>query len=320
MRTGPCTACGRTIDYEHDLCAACERAHYAEDEEEEPMTAYISHRVPFAEYAGIDAVNASALKNMAVSPLYYRHRLTQPQSPTPAMALGTAAHMAILEPDRFADDTRVWDGARRQGQAWDRYVEANAGKTILTRAEADACVSMAAAVRAHQGAADWLSTGRPEVVLRWQDTDVETGVAVNCKARIDWLPDSPGLIDIKTTADPSPRGFARTAANLYYHASLAWYRSGWRACKHSEMCPVKIVAVQNRAPWDVVLYDVPDVTLERGEELCAEWLSTLIKCRETDAWPGADMGEGEQTLWLPAWAMGAAPELDWSDATDEEVH
>jgi hypothetical protein len=33
MRTGPCVRCGRSIDYEHDLCAKCERIV-----EEEEMT------------------------------------------------------------------------------------------------------------------------------------------------------------------------------------------------------------------------------------------------------------------------------------------
>jgi len=56
----------------------------------------------FAEYQAIQAVNFSSLKMMRESPLHYRHALTAIRAESPAMALGSAVHCAVLEPGRFA--------------------------------------------------------------------------------------------------------------------------------------------------------------------------------------------------------------------------
>jgi hypothetical protein len=49
-----------------------------------------------------DGLNWSTLKHILVSPRAYLHALHSKVEPTPAMAFGTAVHLAILEPAEFA--------------------------------------------------------------------------------------------------------------------------------------------------------------------------------------------------------------------------
>lgn len=115
----------------------------------------------FETYKSRHGLNQSALKSFAKSPAHYLHGLTDNRE-TDAMRLGTAAHCAVLEPDRFARDFVVWCGAEllnmlggggiavwtartesgvmapRRGKAWESFCEEHAGKTILTEDEHDA--------------------------------------------------------------------------------------------------------------------------------------------------------------------------------------
>src|SRR3954468_23785885 len=83
------------------------------------------------DYAAVKAVNFSTLKEMAVSPKRYRHRLKTPRQATRSMDLGTAAHTAILEPNRFMLDYALFEGKRRAGKEWKAFEAASGGKQIV---------------------------------------------------------------------------------------------------------------------------------------------------------------------------------------------
>ena len=72
---------------------------------------------------------------------YYRHRLDHPLEPTAAMQLGTAVHMLVLEPARFAEVYTVadFDARTTAGKAAKAEAEA-AGKTLLKPELADTVI------------------------------------------------------------------------------------------------------------------------------------------------------------------------------------
>src|SRR5690606_13676340 len=109
-----------------------------------PPVARLIPRTEFEAYRVIDAVNWSTLKVMAKSPRHYRHALAHPRPPSPAMLLGTAAHLATLEADRWDDEVRIFDGASRRRKAWEVFQAANPGRLLLNPAEADKAQAMAA--------------------------------------------------------------------------------------------------------------------------------------------------------------------------------
>lgn len=78
---------------------------------------------PDAPYRAHPALNWSRLKVLDRSPLHYRHALHNPRSDTPSLSLGRAFHAALLEPDRYSAEHRVWPG-KRAGHVWDA-VQAN---------------------------------------------------------------------------------------------------------------------------------------------------------------------------------------------------
>lgn len=263
-----------------------------------PMLPRFTSRIA---YEQIDAVNWTTLREMRRSPRHYLYRCLNPAEETAPMRLGRAVHMAVLEPERFAADYVVFDGARRAGKAWEAFeFEAErAGKEILKASEHAECCAIAAAVRAHPLAAKYLAQGRGEQTIVWRDE--ETGLWL--KGRLDWLCDVPGdaaLVDLKTTAELDAYRLAAGVARLGHHIQLALYMRGLRAL--GLVIPAKLIAVESEAPYDVAVFSIEGDTLTAGDEEAGRLLRRVAECRESGEWPGR-YGEEERPLDLPPWVF-----------------
>lgn len=258
-------------------------------------------------YADLAGVHITTLKEMRRSPLHYQHRLRGGRTPSGSMDLGTAAHVACLEPERFLLDFALWksetdDGQKRvrRGKVWDEFRENNPGKTIIRDEEFDEAIAMRDAVRADPLAMKYLAMGRPEISMTW--TDAHSGVA--CVGRIDWetkVEGHPAIVDLKTTRNAGPTWFQRDVAKLDYHLQLAYYADGYEAAT-GKMPRVVIVAVESAAPYDVVTYIVPADVIEIARDQYRQLLETFRDCTAAKEWPGQGRGV-EQVLALPAWAV-----------------
>lgn len=246
----------------------------------------------FEEYLAIPALNASKLKAVGVSPLYYLWKQTQEDDTAPKQ-VGRASHAAIFEPERFKTDFIVWP-EKRNSNAWKAFRDAHAHQEILTTAQRDAAVAIAAAIRQHPVAAPLLQHGKSETLVQWDDS--RTGRP--CKARVDWLGGC--LVDLKTTANLEQNAFARDAVKYEYPLQMAFYSDGVLAATGKRL-PVKMITIQNKPPHDLVVYDIPDEVLDEGRDRYRQLMEILVRCEETNTWPG--IAPSEQTLVLPDWAI-----------------
>lgn len=268
-------------------------------------------RIPYDEYAKIKAVNWSALKHMQKSPKHYKHALDNPRKDTTRLALGRAAHTAVLEPDRFMIEYACFKGDVRRGSKWEAFKEQHQGETILKLAEYEQCLRIRDAVRKHPVAAKYLAAGMHEATLTWDDK--ATGIA--CKGRVDWISDSvPAIVDLKTTGDIAAARFGATAARMGYHTQSAFYRDGYMTAMGSlgELVPAVVIAVEVDAPHDVAVYRVDEDCLYAGSEEYGELLLKVRRCQQSGEWPG--QYPDEQDLKLPQWIWGDEEyQIDLSD-------
>lgn len=260
--------------------------------------------VPREDYDAIDAVNWSRLKMIGKSPAHYRHNLLTPSKDTDARKRGRAVHMAVFEPERYLSATIVWDAGRRHGRKWDAFVEKNEGKDILTAAEARAVQDLANAIRSDATAEKYVSGGRAEVTVLWEES------GIRCKGRLDFAANCGALVDIKTTRDASPEGFGREVWRYQYHVQASWYRHGWEKATGTRL-PFVFVAVEADPPHVVQVYRVPEPIMDLGTERWTALLEHLAFCRQESRWPGYFDGEGE--LELPRWATSFPADDDVSD-------
>ena len=102
------------------------------------------------------------------------------------------------------------------------------------------------------------------------------------KSRIDHAtPD--GFWDWKTTREPNPYQWARSAIRFRYHMQAAFYaRAGvaagwpWHA--------MKFVVMSTVWPFEVAVVELPDNAMRRGDELVVKLIEELAVRKEWDFW------------------------------------
>ena len=256
------------------------------------------------DYDTIAGHNFSTLKHADKSLKHYRYRLRNPQAVQSWMAMGTACHTAVLEPDRFMTDYVLFPGKRRAGKAWDQFVADNDGKQLIKRDEYDKAVAVRDAVRSDSAAGPYFEDGVPEIAMVWRDE--ETGLL--CRGRTDWLATGDYLVDLKSSGDVRPMWFGRTGGRLRYHAQAAFYSDGYTAITGRE-AQVRLIAVEANAPHDVVVFRVLPEQLDAGRQLYREWLTKVADAERTNRWPGVGGGL-EHDFQLPVWELDDENDLD----------
>jgi hypothetical protein len=239
------------------------------------------------------------------SPAHYQEYVTNPPEPTPAMQLGTAFHIALLEPDNFGKSFVVapkFDRRTKEGKAAAEAWEAeNAGKTALTPDQMATIEQMVVSVRNHAGAARLLANGLAEMSGFW--VDQETGI--ECKCRPDFLmlegETITGIVDVKTCCDASIDGFARAIATLGYDVQAAFYQDGLKALT-GRTIPFYFITIEKEPPYAVAAYKASDQVIEVGRAKYRAALQLLKWCRENDRWPTYQPNGEIEEISLPRWA------------------
>lgn len=241
------------------------------------------------------AINASGMKVILSSPLKFWHENMNPKrerkKPTPAMEFGTLCHACLFEPPTVKDVCNTLDSkvVKKVDEAWDiaRAVLAN-----------EFCEAIA------------IGLGAPEQTIYWTEiVELDDGEVINvqCKARLDWMcepkPDigiEIGFIyDLKTTLDASDEEFERSAYNLQYHISAAWYCRAYYAL-FSVIPPFFFIAAEKEDPYDNQVFEESIENLESGWKDCAKALKTYAQCMRDGKWPGYT--KTIKTLKRPRWA------------------
>jgi hypothetical protein len=255
----------------------------------------VYEKIPFSTYRELPGEHSTGLRRALVSPLEYDHYKRNEREDSDTLRVGRGVHTAVLEPLQFLREYVLFDG-RRAGKIWDAFEVEHAGKTILKHEQYDPIVAMAEAIRGHPVAGPlFAGRGRNEWTVQWRHSS-----GALCKARIDRLT-ATDLIDIKTAADITPHGFSSSAMRYGYFTQMAFYHDACVAAGLG-LPRVKIVAVQKKAPFDVVAYEIGDDELAAGREQYERALSIVAECNKSGEWPGQAPIEAVP-LKLPSWAQ-----------------
>jgi exodeoxyribonuclease VIII len=255
-----------------------------------------------ADYHACNAwLSKSSLDKLARAPALYRHSLdAPPEPPTPAMRRGTLVHTAILEPDMYAQAYAVAPACDRRTSAgkavWGAFELTCGNREPITVDEHKAAQAMREAVLAHPAARRALSgvaTVEASVFSALDD------VPVRCRPDF-WRADNL-LVDVKTTSDASPDGFAKSCAQYRYHVQAALYTDIIERVTGTPVPGFVFVAVETAAPYLVAVYVASGAMLARGREAYRRDLATYRRCMDSGTWPG--YSEQAMEIDLPRWAL-----------------
>lgn len=226
-------------------------------------------------------LSSSTIKEMLRSPAHCKAYMSgKKRKETNAMQIGTALHMAVLEPHLFGSSYAIWDDIRK-GKLYDEFLVKNKGKTVLRGEEMDKVIGMANAVRAYS---DYpiqraIEIGHSELSIYW--TDPETGIGL--KIRPDSFSEY-GVLDVKKTQDARPEKFVWSCRDYGYDVQAALYMTGMEYFLGKKV-PFYFIAVEEEAPHGVWVHEVSKEMYESGMTKLRKALNMYKQCKETNSWP-----------------------------------
>lgn len=286
----------------------------------------IHQDMPAEIYHGWNAASNSRLMDLARSPAHMLEKIQNPPAPTPALILGDAAHLNILQPEIFplrylvARKCSAMLKSKKDGSTcknsgiilhegdWfcGTHRPANAqpdSRAVLAQADYDLCRRLFDAVWKHRVARQIVERAwGKEVSAVWKCPETQ----VLCKLRADmlWAKGDGLCADLKTTEDASREKFMRTIQERGYAFQAAHYLTGlvslnWMDWKKSNFV---FIAVEKEPPFGVAVYRLRDDVLSVARETVLRRLKIYRRCIETNEYPCYP--QEIQDIGISDWSMG----------------
>lgn len=256
----------------------------------------IIENLPFDQYLAIDAASSSFLKDVRRSPAHARYKEAEDYD-TRAKEIGSAIHMALLEPERFHEHYLIADADDRRSAKYKGLAMDVGGARVLTISEHKRILGMQDSAYQNKRFARLMAMpGRSELSVVTKDP--ETGVPIKC--RFDWKPDQPCALDVKKCQDARGSEFTKAITNYSYYMQVAFYSWAWQLETGEKLREFPIVAIEEKSPHGVVLHDLDEVALILGRKHFREALDTYARCLDSGVWPGYE-DESELT-GVTSWA------------------
>lgn len=180
--------------------------------------------IPQSEYREREGLANSELQLFRLNPAMYQWNIDAPADPlkTTTKDMGTALHVALLEPDTLDEQVFVSSFKGRTTQGFQKEQEENSDKIVLTEIEYDQIRIMALSAMANPLFAKIMNAPGDNEVSIFVD---DTARGIVRKIRPDRLIDLDGkplLADLKKTADISKWRSAQTWINPLFDLNYAY--------------------------------------------------------------------------------------------------
>lgn len=221
-------------------------------------------------------------------------------APTSAMSWGSLVDVLALTPELESSELTIspYDSFRtKEAQQWKLAQEAEK-KVIVDAATLEEGRKAAKMLtETCKASAALLKGARSQVIV--------AGRILGCKAKglVDILPEEPEtLADLKTTADFSLEGFAKSTARYGYAVQGAWYLNLWNAMHPDQpKTKFKIVWQSSEPPYEACVSELSPVDLENGWAYASVLIQRILTATDTGVWPM--FGEGQEIITtVPTWS------------------
>jgi len=206
------------------------------------------------QYHSHSSISASGLKTIHKKSVY--HLINQQFKETPAMALGTAVHQAILEPHDFHDIYHVIEKIDKRTKAgkeeYQKQIDLAQGKIIIEDDIHEIIKSILGDFRQNDLAQKYCK-GEIELSHYTQYEGIDVRVRPDVINHV-----SDFISDVKTCQDNSPQAFKRDVYNWGYHLQAAFYM---------DMCGInnfRFIACTTKYPYTVEVYTLDEKDIEFG--------------------------------------------------------
>ena len=242
-------------------------------------------------HGSVDLLSRSTAWNLLTTcPQKVRHELNYPKASTPAQILGSAFHSATLEPEKFDDEFAVKpDEIDGQGPRTKHYKEAfeimqknEPDKSWLAPSDYDLVMDMAASALDHPILRTHMSESRSII----EGTGRFEMEGAKCKVRPDLYNPLAGVVlDLKSTLDASPKGFAKSVRQWGYTFQACWYMHGLRLIGEKPRQFI-FLAVEKFPPFLTAAYTITASEIDKQLGNMEKAWQLWANCENSGIWPG----------------------------------
>lgn len=241
------------------------------------------------ELHGGDGEAANDIQHLGAAELKAVLTKANEQRPGKLSTSGTIAELARTLRD-LGHPLTLWAEAKEE------WMANNGHRQVLNSEQWAQVHAMRDALMAHPMARALIEApGRSEHSVYWEDP--ESGEL--CRCRPDRWRNDNILIDLKSTDDASPEGFARSIADWRYHVQDPFYCDGVEAATGKRPKAFVFVVVEKQAPHAVGVYTLSEESVALGRAQYKAELARYAECRKSGQWPG--YSDRVQSINLPAY-------------------
>lgn len=244
------------------------------------------------------AASNSGLKLVERSPAHFKY--APRREATRNMVIGSATHMAILEPQLFYRTYALLRNCEdRRAKEYKEAKEIHGEEFVLLASE---CAHIEGIMKAT------LQSKEIESVLAKSGHNELSGFSIDpeteiiCKHRFDKLLNNGVAIDLKTTVDARPYAFSRAIYNYNYHVQAAFYMDQYEWITGRLLEDFIFIVVESEAPHACKMYRLDPESIDVGRATYRNALNEYAKCKKSGIWPGYENSEIEE-ISIPRWAM-----------------
>jgi len=255
--------------------------------------------MPAEEYhAHAGSISNSQLKLVSRSPAHFK--FPPEKAETRNKVLGSALHMACLEPDLFYKTYTLLRNAKDRTSSEYKEAKKEHGEELVLVSSECAKVEgiMNALYKNHTIRSILELQGHNE--LSGFSTDPESGVT--CRHRFDKLTNCGIAADLKTTVDARPDAFSRSIFAYGYNIQNAFYADQYNWITGDFLQDFVFIAVESESPFAPKLYRIDEDSILIGRDVYRKALDSYAYCLEMDEWPDYDNHEIEE-IGIPQWAI-----------------
>ena len=256
----------------------------------------ILENLPAEEYFAIEAASNSGLKLIRRSPAHFKY--PEPvKRDSRAKEIGSAIHMALLEPEKFGKHYLVAESDDRVSAYYKGLAKDVGGDRVLTRPEYRRILGMQESAYRNSRFRRYMErSGRNELSVT--TIDPATGVPIKC--RFDRLGDSLFACDVKKCQDARGNEFAKAITNYGYYMQIPFYQHVWKCETGEDLREFPLIAIEEDSPHAVVVHDLDEVALELGKLHFRQALDTYARCLDSGTWPAYE--EESEVTSVTSWA------------------
>lgn len=252
------------------------------------------------EYFALPALGRSHLALLLAGQTYahVKWHYDNDREKTGAMEVGSAAHMALFQPDLFAEKVIIHEATKtRASKAFQDTAALHKDKLVLTVDEHEEATCLARAAREKLDETGLCPLGGPTEVSAIYT--YEDSLVLKCK--VDYLDqDEKVIYDFKTSSKPvDADSFQRTIQQNGYHIQAAFYT--WMM--HRLGLPnyrFRFIATEKFPPFLTAIYEIDSRLTDDIASTFPAMLDNLAECVDTGVWPGYP--DRPSMIGIPVWA------------------